>query len=143
MTSYATREDMIAVFGEDALIGLTGTYDAPDVISEPRLASAIDRASLIIDGVISARYPAGLDRMPRLLSTLCCDLARYDLCGTGGRLMTDEVRDRKTDAYKLLGMIADGRVKLGLDAAGETVDWGEGVQRVPGDTTLSDALRDY
>lgn len=143
MMNYATKQDMIDAFGEDEVVRLTDAYVAPGVIDEATLTRALDRASDRINGFVSARYPQSFENIPKLLIGICCDLVRYDLSGTGNRIMSDEVRDRKSDAYKLLGMIADGRVKMGLDVAEQPVDWGPGVQRIAGDSSLSNALEDY
>lgn len=143
MPTYATRQNMIDTFGEDEVIRLCSTYDTPDTIDDATLNRALERASVDIDAYLSARYPRPFPEIPRLLIGICCDLARYRLCGTAGRVESDEVRDRHRDAIKLLGMVADGRVKLGQDVTDQPVDWGSGVQRVTGNTVLADALKDY
>lgn len=143
MKTYATRQDMIDSFGEDEVVRLTDTRDEPGVIDDATLLRALERTSVDIDGYISTRYPRPFPETPRLLIGVCCDMARYRLCGTGGRLVTEEVRDRHKDAIKLLGMVASGQVKLGLDVVDQPVDWGGGVQRTQGSTVLADALKDY
>lgn len=143
MNTYATRQDMIDTFGEDEVARLTDTHAEPGVIDDATLLRSLERSSADIDGYVSTRYPRPFLEIPRLLIGICCDMARYRLCGTGGRLVTDEVRDRHKDAIKLLGMVASGQVKLGQDVADQPVDWGGGVQRTPGSTVLADALKDY
>lgn len=143
MQTYATRQDMIDTFGQDEVIRLSASYDEPGTIDDAVLTRALERASVDIDAYVSSRYPRPFPEIPRVLIGICCDLARYRLCGTGGRIESDEVRDRHRDAVKLLGMVADGRVKLGQDVTDKPVDWGQGVQRIPGDPTLSEALKGY
>lgn len=143
MQPYATPDDFTAAFGQDEAVRLTATYDAPDVVDTATLTHALDRATIRVDAVVSFRYPAGFKTTPRLLTGIVCDLARYELATSGGRVLTDDVETRREEADKLLRMLADGRVKLGLDADDRQVDWGNGVQQLPADTTLRDALEDY
>lgn len=143
MQTYATPSDFIATFGADETVRLTATFEAPTVIDDQVLQGALERASVRVDACTSARYPAGFHVVPRLLIVLTCDLARYDLSTTAGRVLSDDVASRKEEADKLLRMVADGRVKLGLDTQDRPVDWTNGVQRLPTDTTLRDALGDY
>ena len=143
MQIYATSQDMIDTFGEAEVIRLTATYEEPSLVDTETLNRALERSSIDIDAYLSSRYPRPFAAIPRVLIGICCDLARYRLCGTGGRVESDEVRDRHRDAIKLLGMIADGKVKLGQDVADEPVDWGQGVQRITGDSSFSDVLKDY
>lgn len=143
MQTYATRQDMIDAFGEAEVIRLTASYEEPDVVDDGALDRALERASVEIDAYISARYPRPFTRIPRLLIGLACDMARYRLTGTGGRLVSDEVRDRHRDAIKLLGMVADGRVKIGQDVENKPVDWGQGVQRLPGRSGFSDVMEGF
>ncbi|WP_180984144.1 DUF1320 domain-containing protein [Castellaniella caeni] len=143
MQAYATSDDFVAAFGQDEAVRLTATYDAPDQVDVTTLAGALDRATIRVDAITSFRYPAGFKIVPRLLTGITCDLARYELATSGGRVLTEEVDKRREEADKLLRMLADGRVKLGLDIDDQQVDWGHGVQQLPADTTLRDALEDY
>lgn len=140
---YATTQDMIDSFGEEELIRLTDMPAAPGVIDMAALGRALDRASAEIDGYVASRYPQPFSPVPRILIGVACDLARYRLMGVGGRLVSDEGRDRHKDAIKLLGMIADGKVKLGADATGEVTEFRDGVQFVARSSVLADALRDF
>lgn len=143
MQPYATPADFIAAFGQDEAVRLTATYDAPDVVDTMTLTSALDRATIRVDAGISFRYPAGFTTVPRLLTGITCDQARYELATSGNRVLTDEIDKRREEADKLLRMLADGRVKLGVDTEDKPVNWTNGVQRLSSDTTLRDALEDY
>lgn len=140
---YATRQDMIDTFGEEEIIRLTDSNAEPGVINDVPLNAALSRASVEIDGYVASRYPKPFDPVPTILVGIACDLARYRLCGAGGRLVTDEMRDRHKDAISLLKMIARGEVKLGADPTGTVVEPRNSVQFKPGTSQLGDALRDY
>lgn len=143
---YATQQDMIDAFGEEEIIRLTDTAAAPGVIDAAAVTRAIERVSADIDAWVAQRYPHQFDPVPRLLVGLACDMARYRLCGIGGRIPSDEVRDRHKDAVGMLKMIAAGDVKFGTDNAGSPVSPAAEVRVASasaGRSRLSDALRDY
>ena len=142
MQTYATIDDFLSAFGTDETVRLTASFDAPTEIDVQVLQGALDRATIRVDASVSARYQAGIKVVPRLLMVLTCDLARYDLSTTAGRVLTEDADARNKAADKMLMMVADGRVKLGLDTEDKPVEW-KGVQRTTRDTTLRDALEDY
>ena len=74
-----------------------------------------------------------------------CDMARYRLCGIGGRLMSDEVRDRHKDAIAMRKLIAAGDVKFGADVQDNLVEPVSSVQstRVTSSSVLAEGLQDY
>lgn len=142
MQTYATTTDFISAFGTEETVRLTASFDAPTEVDEQALQGALDRATIRVDASVSARYPAGFKTVPRLLIVVTCDLARYDLSTSGSRVLSEDSDRRAQAADKLLTMVADGRIKLGLDTEDKPVEW-NGVQRLPRDTTLRDALEDY
>lgn len=142
---YATQQDMIDSFGEEELIRLTDTNDAPGVIDDAAVSRALDRVSADIDAYVAQRYPQPFEVIPRLLVGIACDMARYRLCGIGGRLMSDEVRDRHKDAVAMLKLIAAGDVKFGVDVQDNPIEPLPGVQttQVMSSSVLAEGLRDY
>lgn len=144
ITVYATVADMVKNFTEREMRQLSdrendGQMDA-DVIED-----ALVRASADIDGYIgwmhSASVSAG-ESARQLLKGLCCDMARYRLAGSGGVLVTDEMRDRHKDAIKMLLMIAKGEVKLTAVDVATPADQNR-VQRMPAGTRIQNDLKDY
>lgn len=139
---YATQADMIDRFDEAEVIALADR-DLDGVIDASIVTVAIDSAGREIDGYISGRFTLPLSTVPELLTDICCDIARYRLCG-GAVQTTDEVRDRYKDAVKMLGMIRDGKMTLGLDATSQVVGGGDTVLINNGQRKFDkDSLSDY
>lgn len=129
--TYATPADLINRFGEKEAIALTDRAFT-GLVDEAVLAEALDQAGAEIDGYLGGRYVLPLSPVPRILTGYCCDIARYRLCGTGGVVTTDEIRDRYKDAIRFLELAAAGKVSLGGMPGGETAPTGNGVVFAPG-----------
>ncbi len=124
--AYATQTDMVSRFGEDEMIALTdrsmaGQID-PDVLD-----GALDDASAEIDTYLAGRYTLPLTAVPKFVGSLCCDIARYRLSGSG-TLETTLVRDRYRDAVRFLELAAAGKVTLGAMPNGVPVQPGETIE---------------
>ncbi|WP_420996237.1 gp436 family protein [Cupriavidus sp. 30B13] len=117
--AYATRDDMAARFGEDELIELTDRANVGEV-DEAVLAAALDDASAEIDSYLAGRYAVPLAQVPRFLTGLCQDIARYRLCGSGTRA-TDDINERYRNAIRFLEKVASGAVSIGPIASTGTV----------------------
>lgn len=139
---YATQADMIERFGEREVIALADR-DLDGVIDASVVTGAIDSAGHEIEAHLSGRFSLPLSTVPELLTGICCDITRYRLCGTEVQT-TDEVRDRYKDAVKMLEMIRDGKMTLGLDATSQVVGGGDTVLIADGRRTFNkNALSDY
>lgn len=114
--SYATLQDLNDQFDEREVIALTDR-DGDGVPDASVVAKALLRASNDIDSYIAARFSLPLSVVPDKLTDLCCDIARYKLCGSGVT-ETEEVRNRYKDALKALELIRDGKLDIGLTVAG-------------------------
>lgn len=115
---YATQADMIAEFGEREVIALTdrdnlGYVDAP--LLEDRLA----KATAEIETYLVGRYTVPLSVVSPLITTYCCDIARYRLSGAQVTEV-DAVRNRYKDAIRFLEAVRDGKIDLGADVAPAT-----------------------
>lgn len=117
--TYATPTDLIARFGEKEALALADRAFA-GVVDEAVLAEALEWATAEIDGYLSGRYALPLSPVPRILTGYACDIARYQLCGTGGVVVTEEIRTRYQDAIKFLRLAAEGKVSLGGMPSGES-----------------------
>jgi phage gp36-like protein len=111
---YAVISDLVSRFGETEIVQLTDRSNPPaDAIDDTVAQPALDAASAMVDGYVSAKYALPLTSFPLLLTEVTCDIARY-------RLYADEapeqVKDRYRDAIKTLEGISSGRIKI--DAAG-------------------------
>jgi phage gp36-like protein len=75
--------------------------------------NAIKDATDMVDSYISARYNMPISPVPSILERIAGDLARYFLFDDR---VTDPIKQRYTDAEKLLANVRDGKVQLGADA---------------------------
>ena len=120
MAAYADKAMMVARFGEAELIELTDRDGCADAIVEAVLDAALADAAADIDAYLGGRYPLPLASVPRVLHRHACDLARYYLYDN--RLDDSHPAARRYHAtIRLLEQMANGRVQLGTDAQGETL----------------------
>ena len=139
---YATQADMVSAFGNREVVALTdrallGSIDATV------LADALSLATDEINAYLDGRYALPLASTPRLLTRLCCDIARYRLSG-GDAQETEPSRNRYRDAVKMLESIKLGHLTLGIDPAQQEVGTRATVQISNGVRTFSrDTLSDY
>lgn len=123
---YATVQSMTARFGEYEMIALsdrakTGHIDAAVV------QDAIDDAASEIDTYLAGRYLLPLSPAPKVLNGVCCDIARYRLCG-GETRDTEEIRTRYKYATNFLQRVASGDITLGTTPTGATQEPDQSVQ---------------
>ncbi|MEO6217757.1 MAG: phage protein Gp36 family protein [Sphingomonas sp.] len=105
---YATADDMRARFDEATLVQLTNTPSWGEAC-EAAIGVKLQRASIIIDGFVAKYYaPAPGIGTPPLLTEIECDIAYADL----HKVPTDDAKDRRAAAMKLLEKIATGLIKL-------------------------------
>lgn len=141
---YATLSDMIDAFGERELIQLSDRAN-DGVINEQAIERALERASADIDGYmgwLQAKSINASEQALTVLRGLCCDMARYRLAGSDGRLVTDEMRDRHKDAIGMLKMIAKGEIKL-MSVDEQAPAQQDRVMRLSGQSRIARALEDY
>lgn len=144
MNVYATVGDMIEQFGEGEVRQLSDR-DNTGLVDQVVVARALERSSADIDGYIgwlhSTSISAGAGAR-NLLKGLCCDMARYRLAGSDGRLATDEMRDRNREAVRMLTMIAKGEIKLHTEDVAAPANQ-DRVQRMNVGTRIGNDLKDY
>lgn len=127
---YATVDIMTARFGQREVIALSDREDTGEA-NATVLGDALDDASSEIDTYLAGRYTLPLDPAPKMLAGVCCDIARYRLCG-GETVMTEEIEKRYNAAVKFLRLVASGEVTLGANAAGAVAEPDNSIQFVPG-----------
>jgi phage gp36-like protein len=112
--NYATTADMVELFGNSEMVELTNLDDPGAIaIDQPRLEKALDYASREVDSYLTAaQYQLPLPNVPLVLRNKVADIARYHLDSYRAR---EDVRQRYEDAVKWLGLLAQGKVSLGLD----------------------------
>lgn len=140
--SYATLADLTVQFGDHEVIAITD-LNRDGIPDQPLVDSALQRASDTMDAYLAARYALPLTSIPRQLVDVCCDIARFKLCGAEVT-ETEVVRLRYKDALKTLGLIRDGKLDIGLTVAGQTVTDIASVRVVGGGRLFnSSSLSDY
>lgn len=116
--AYATQTDMIDAFGEREVIALTDR-DNVGVIDAALLVDRLDKATSEIETYLVGRYVVPLSSVSPLITTYCCDIARYRLSGASVAEV-DTVRTRYKDAIRFLEAVRDGKIDLGTDVAPAT-----------------------
>lgn len=127
---YATVEFLVNRFGQREAISLSDRERTGDV-NTVVLADALDEASAEIDTYLAGRYALPLDPQPKMLAGVCCDIARYRMCG-GETVMTDEIDKRYKAAIAFLKLVASGDVTLGSTTTGSVPQPDNSVQFVTG-----------
>lgn len=112
--AYATQADLEALFGVSELAELTDRVNG-EVVDADVVTRALNAACAEIDGYLAGRYQLPLATVPEILVRLNYDMARYYLYADGA---TETVRNRYTDAVRLLRAIGSGDAKL---AGGEAL----------------------
>ena len=140
--TYAAQQDMIDRFGNAEVVALSDR-NQDGLIDAAVVTRAIADAGVEIDGYLAGRYALPLPLVPSLLNGVCCDIARYRLCGADVQ-ETDAIRNRYKDAVKMLEAMRDGKLTLGLDPANNNVGTGNTVLINNGVRTFdADSLGDY
>lgn len=117
--SYASLADLVMQFGEHEVLMLADRNQ--DGIADAIVIDNVLRnASDTIDSFLSARYVLPLTMVSSQLVDVCCDIARYKLCGGDSR-ETDAVRARYHDALKTMADIREGKRDIGLTIAGQAI----------------------
>lgn len=115
--SYAAQADMVNRFGNDEVVALTDRSNTGE-IDATVLGQALITASTQIDTYLSGRYQLPFVNVPPFLATVCCDIARYQLC-VGSTRMTEEISTRYKDQVRFLELAATGKVTLGVTQVGQ------------------------
>jgi phage gp36-like protein len=107
---FATADDMRARpdMGEEVLVQLTGQteWNAQVIAAVNR---AIVSATTTAEGFVAKYYgPAPGREVPPMVTDIVCDLAFVKL----HRAMTDDLKDRRDQAMRLLRDISNGLVKI-------------------------------
>ncbi len=109
---YATKQNILDIHGIDNLMVWSDRNDNA-VIDDGVVNAAINIASAKIDGMIGLVTKLPLSSTPELLTSLCIDVAVYELA-IGAALLTDDITKRRDDAFAFLSRVASGKASLGL-----------------------------
>ncbi len=130
---YATQQDLINRYGEDELLRLTDRTGA-GVVDAAVVEQALSDAAAQVDGYLAGRYRLPLATVPKVLTFLACDLARYSLYAD---VAPEHVTKRRDDAAKFLAAVGRGELSLGVSDQGETAAPADGAEMVTDGRTFS------
>lgn len=127
---YATKQDMIDRYGTPKLVQLTDltTPHSGEIVDATLTARLVD-ASAEIDGYIMGRTPVPMLTPPAHIKLICCRLTHYLLLGDAA---TDVDRDDAKVARSYLMQVANGSVRLGMEADVPAITGAGDVQFEPG-----------
>jgi phage gp36-like protein len=122
--SYVTEQDLKDELGQDKLIQLSATDEAPDEIGAGRINKAISYAQGLFDSFARTRYeiPVPVTQMVR---SICLDLAVFHLFKSRSQVKEGayEIRkDSHDSALRLLQAIQSGKAALDVPSAEETAE---------------------
>jgi hypothetical protein len=109
----------LAVTGEDLAEWLPGEQQAAEA-AVARMLEACANAGELVAGYLSARWPAGLDPVPKLVRGCAVSLALEDLLGArpaGPESPYAGIVRRAKAAHGTLAGLRDGTLSLGLAAS--------------------------
>jgi phage gp36-like protein len=112
MAVYATQQDIVDLYGEQTLIRVSDVNRDRQIDPEV-VEAALDAADDEINVYLSAQYDVPLIYTTRSLRRIAVNIAVYTMA-LGRAERTDEMRKRYDDAIKLLTLMKDGKVGLGL-----------------------------
>ena len=115
---YCDQQDLEERISESTLIALTDDAGVGDVDVDV-VAEAIADAEAIIDAHLRERYTVPLVSVPKLIKSICSDLAIYNLHARRYSLdMSESMKQRYKTSIAMLEKIASGRIHLpDVDAA--------------------------
>lgn len=117
---YVVRADLDQRFGASEIDQLLDrNNDATE--DSGALDTAIADTDALIDGYLAALYTLPVVLIPALLKAIACDIVRFKLWDDNA---PTEVRKRYEDALKQLKDIANGLIKLPIDAVTSTNETG-------------------
>ena len=142
--TYASKSDLIELFGELELTQLTDrAHKPPTTVDDALVAKQLDFASGVVDGYLGKVYALPLASPPSILVKVTADLARYYLHGKSADKDSPVTRAH-AEAIAWLTQVAGGIVKL--DVGGAAPQPAEGAAgRVVGSQPVftRDTLRGY
>lgn len=107
------------------------TQDDPDGTTTDTtvLDAHIAKAEALVEGFLSPRYEVPLASVPVLVADCAARLVRFGLMTMGGGAPDDWLIEDRKDVMKLLADMRDGKVDLGLTAAGTDPGAGQAAGR--------------
>ncbi|MCM0757352.1 DUF1320 domain-containing protein [Sporomusa sphaeroides DSM 2875] len=131
---YCTLDDVKKQVPETKLIQITETEEAPGVIDEAAVESAIEMAQAEIDAYAAAQYPVPFALVPKIITKFAVDIALYNLFSGHGFSFEEDSPDkiilqRYKDAVKFLEKLSEGAVSIGGGSAADPATAGVAVNQ--------------
>lgn len=135
---YISRDDLAAAMSMAELVQLSNDHMGDYGMETPDW-NIVDRAIVyaceLVNGYITGRYALPLQPVPAILPQLATDIARHWLHTRriNGADFPKPVEAAYDNAIKMLGMIRDGKIHLGIrlpDAPAEALQPERGAYRV-------------
>ncbi len=117
--SYIDIDDLTSLVPEEIILQLTDDNCTGDITTST-VDEVITEACEVVDGYLRGRYSLPFEKTPTLVKQQAKQIARYMLYERrpeGYDLPEAVVRGQK-DAYKMLGLIRDGQVSIGVAQTG-------------------------
>lgn len=114
MSSYASITELRQWIDEDVLIQLTDDADA-GVTDEDVVTTALEAATVEIDGYLGGRYTLPFTTAPAILAKLCVDIAGWLLHIRRDAGAPAHWQKRYENATAFLEKVAQGKITLGAD----------------------------
>ena len=109
MPAYAALADIVALYGQNALV--VADHDRDGLPDEAAVARALAAATGEIDTYLAPRYTLPLHEVPAFLTQLAVDIALYRLA-LAADVATTEHRTRYEDALVHLKKLGEGKAGL-------------------------------
>lgn len=111
--AYATLADMTTRYSERELLEVTTPPgEAFGQINADMVGTALDDASSEMDGYLRRRYAVPVQDVPAKMVSVCCALARFNLCETGYVIAGEKVTEAHKNALSWLRRVSDGSFVL-------------------------------
>jgi phage gp36-like protein len=121
--AYATRADIVALYGERALL-VASDRDRDGISDEDVYTNGLESATAEIDSYLGQRYRAlPLSSPSRMLKTVCIDIAIYRMSQSETSL-TEEIYNRYKAAIDWLKLVAKGDVSAEAASASNPASGG-------------------
>lgn len=109
---YATQSDLEKLLPVRDLVGLTDDDDT-GAVNTATVDTALETASITIDGYLSDRYELPFSTPPAILTNLCVDIAGH-LLHIRRQQGSEEWEKRHDNAIAFLEKVNSGKLKLGV-----------------------------
>ena len=124
MSSYATVQDAIDLYGQDYIV-VSADRNEDGVVDMVPFTDALAQATSELNSYIGVKYKLPLAEVPDVLRRFCVDIAVYITSSSPG-VLTEEKENRYKSAIDWAKSVAKGTATLGIEDTPESIDSIEG-----------------